>query len=106
MAVNFWHVLDDGKDSSELLGTLVDTFGSKPQLHRGAELRPWWRFRPAARLALAGQGPPPSGAHVITLPRLHEASMRKIDANDTSFWKAIQRLARARRRSACSNASA
>ena len=30
-----------------------------------------------------------SGAHVIALPRLHEASMRKIDANDTSFWKAI-----------------
>ena len=30
VTVNFWHVLDDGKDSSDLLGTLVDTFGSRP----------------------------------------------------------------------------
>jgi len=30
VAVNFWHVLDDGKDSSDLLGTLIDTFGDRP----------------------------------------------------------------------------
>ena len=30
VAVNFWHVLDDGKDSTDLLGTLIDTFGDRP----------------------------------------------------------------------------
>ena len=30
-----------------------------------------------------------SGARVIALPRLHDASMRKIDARNTSFWKAV-----------------
>ena len=29
------------------------------------------------------------GAYVIELPRLHDACMRKIDQNNTSFWKAI-----------------
>ncbi|GAB4213780.1 MAG: hypothetical protein Fur007_08660 [Rhodoferax sp.] len=29
------------------------------------------------------------GAHVITLGQLHEASMRKIDRQGTSFWAAV-----------------
>ena len=30
-----------------------------------------------------------AGARVISLPRLQEASMRKIDAHNSSFWKAV-----------------
>ena len=88
IAVNFWHVLDDGKDSSELLGTLVDTFGGKPNYivvqnyGRGGDFA---QLLASPSLAKATA----NGAHVIALPRLHEASMRKIDMNNTSFWKAI-----------------
>ncbi|MEJ7688656.1 MAG: mobilization protein [Variovorax sp.] len=83
VAVNFWHVLDDGKDSSDLLGTLVDTFGDRPNYivvqnyGRGSDFG----------LLLGSQSLSKAAAHrarVIALPRLHEASMRKIDAGNTS----------------------
>ena len=88
VAVNFWHVLDDGKDSTDLLGTLVDTFGSRPNYivvqnyGRGSDFGQLLASPSLAKAAAAG-------AHVITLPRLHEASMRKIDAHSSSFWKAV-----------------
>ena len=30
-----------------------------------------------------------NGAQVIAMPRLHDASVRKIDSQNTSFWKAV-----------------
>jgi hypothetical protein len=87
VAVNFWHVLDDGKDSTDLLGTLIDTFGDKPNYivvqnyGRGSDFA---LLLGSQSLSKAVQ----AGAKVIALPRLHEASMRKIDAQNTSFWKA------------------
>ena len=86
--VNFWHVLDDGRDSTDLLGTLVDTFGDKPNYivvqnyGRGSDFA---LLLGSQSLSKAMQ----AGAKVIALPRLHEASMRKIDAQNTSFWKAV-----------------
>ena len=88
VAVNFWHVLDDGKDSTDLLGKLVDTFGPRPNYivvqnyGRGSDFG----------LLLGSQSLTRANAHkahVIALPRLHDASMRKIDAQNTSFWKAV-----------------
>ena len=88
VAVNFWHVLDDGKDSSDLLGNLIDTFGNRPNYivvqnyGRGSDFG----------LLLGSTSMTKATAHsakVITLPRLHEASMRKIDAHNSSFWKAV-----------------
>ncbi|MDM0111094.1 mobilization protein [Variovorax sp. J22R133] len=87
IAVNFWHVLDDCKDSTDLLGTLIDTFGDKPNYivvqnyGRGSD---FGLLLGSQSLSKANQ----NGAKVITLPRLHDASMRKIDAQNTSFWKA------------------
>lgn len=86
--VNFWHVLDDGRDSTDLLGTLIDTFGDKPNYivvqnyGRGSDFA---MLLGSQSLSKAMQ----AGAKVIALPRLHEASMRKIDAQNTSFWKAV-----------------
>jgi len=86
--VNFWHVLDDGRDSTDLLGVLVDTFGSEPNYivvqnyGRGSDFA---MLLGSQSLSKASQ----HHAQVITLPRLHEASMRKIDALNTSFWKAV-----------------
>ncbi|HSV57811.1 MAG TPA: mobilization protein [Variovorax sp.] len=87
IAVNFWHVLDDGRDSTDLLGTLIDTFGDKPNYivvqnyGRGSDFALLLGSQSLSKAMLAG-------AKVIALPRLHEASMRKIDVQNTSFWKA------------------
>jgi len=86
--VNFWHVLDDGRDATDLLGTLVDTFGDKPNYivvqnyGRGSDFALLLGSQSLSKAMLAG-------AKVIALPRLHDASMRKIDAQNTSFWKAV-----------------
>jgi len=86
--VNFWHVMDDGRDSTDLLGTLVDTFGDKPNYilvqnyGRGSDFGMLLGSQAMAKAALMR-------AHVIALPRLNEASMRKIDAHNASFWKAV-----------------
>jgi len=88
VAVNFWHVLDDGRDSTDLLGKLIDTFGTRPNYivvqnyGRGSDFGMLLGSQALAKATAAG-------AHVIAMPRLHETSMRKIDAQNTSFWKAV-----------------
>lgn len=89
LGIRYWHVMDSGRDSVDLLRVLLDRFGARldyvlvlnqirgddfgilkqsGQLRRGQEL----------------------GADVITIKRLHEASMIKIDATSRSFWAATQ----------------
>ena len=88
IAVNFWHVMDDGRDAVDLLGMLTDTYGAGPnyivvQNHgRGSNFV-------LLRNSHALQKAEALGAHVVELPRLHDASMRKIDQHNTSFWKAV-----------------
>lgn len=88
IAINFWHLADAGKDSVELLGKLVETFGAGPNyfvvknLGRGHDFS---QLDASPELASALE----LGARVVTLPELHEGSMRKIDRQDTSFWAAI-----------------
>ena len=88
ITVNFWHVMDDGRDAVDLLGRLVDTYGPGPnyivvQNHgRGSNFV-------LLQNSHALQKAEVLGARVIELPRLHDASMRKIDQHNTSFWKAI-----------------
>ena len=86
--VNFWHVADGGKDSADLLGRLIDTYGDNSNyivvrnMGRGSDfslLDKSLEMKRAIDL----------GALVITVPLLHEASMRKIDAQNASFWAAI-----------------
>ena len=88
VAVNFWHVADAGKDSVELLGRLLNTYENGPNYFvvknfgRGSDfsqLDSSAAFEKALSL----------GARVITLPPLHEASMRKIDRQNVSFWAAV-----------------
>lgn len=85
--VRYWHVMDSGKDSVELLGKLFTRFGARlsyvlvlnqvrestfeifersPEKTRAEELQ----------------------AKVITLKRLHESTMTKIDGSSSSFWSA------------------
>lgn len=88
VAVNFWHLADVGKESVDLLDRLVDTYGSGPHyivvknLGRGSDfslLDGSSALRKAQDL----------GAQVLSLGHLHEASMRKIDRQNASFWSAV-----------------
>lgn len=89
VSVHFWHVADPGKDSADLLAQLLQTHGPGPRyivvknLGRGsdfAELDACAALREVRDL----------GGQVLTLPALHEASMRKIDRQNASFWAALQ----------------
>ena len=88
VTVNFWHLADAGKDSVDLLDRLVNTFGPGPNYFvvknqgRGTDFSQL-EGSAALKKALA------LGAHVINLGQLHEASMRKIDRQNASFWSAI-----------------
>ena len=87
IAVRYWHVMDSGRDSVDLLGRLLDRFGSQlayvlvlNQL-RGEDFEIFEKSGQKERaLAL--------GASIATLPRLHETAMTRIDARSTSFWAA------------------
>jgi hypothetical protein len=83
--IRYWHVMDSGRDSVDLLKRLIDRHGDRlnytlvlNQL-RGDDFR---------ILELSGQKARALelGASVISLKRLHESSMMKIDASSASFW--------------------
>ena len=88
ITVNFWHIADAGKDSVDLLNRLVNTYSPGPNyivvrnLGRSSDFSQLDESA-ALKKALA------MGGCVITLPQLHEASMRKIDRQNASFWGAI-----------------
>jgi len=92
ITVNFWHLAEAGKDSVDLLQRLIDTYGAGPNyvvvknLGRGSDFSQL-DASPALANALA------LGARVVSLGQLHEASMRKIDRQNASFWAAINNRA-------------
>jgi hypothetical protein len=89
VAIRYWHVMDAGRDSVDLLERLLDRFGARldyvlvlNQL-RGDDFGQLERSGQLARaLAL--------GARVVRLKHLQDAVLRKIDAADSSFWAARQ----------------
>jgi hypothetical protein len=90
VAFRYWHVMDTGKDSVDLLKKLLDRFGARlnyvivlNQL-RGEDFAIFEQSGERERL-------PGPNACVITLKRLHDAVMTKIDAGSTSFWAAQNR---------------
>jgi hypothetical protein len=86
----YWHVMDSGRDSVELLAKLLDQFGNRLPLVvvlnqvRGDDFS---HLEASGTLARAKE----LGAQVITLPRLHDSTMQKIDTHNTSFWAAGNR---------------
>ncbi|MEZ5628116.1 mobilization protein [Denitromonas sp.] len=87
VTVNYWHLADAGADSVSLLNRLINTYGAElnyfvvKNLGRGTDFS-------QLDNSSALQGALALGARVITLPELHEASMRKIDRQSASFWAA------------------
>ena len=88
IAINFWHVVDEGKDSVNLLADLMASVGNTPNYiivlnqGRGSDFS-LLKSSTAMQQALA------YGARVIELPQLQDASMRKIDRQSASFWSAV-----------------
>ncbi len=87
LSLSYWHVMDSGKDSVDLLKKLLDRFGSRlnyvvvlNQL-RGDNFD---IFEKSGEKERALQ----LHARIISLRRLHEAVITKIDAGSTSFWAA------------------
>jgi hypothetical protein len=88
----YWHVMDNGKDSVDLLKKLLDRFGARlnyvlvlNQL-RGETFDIFYQSGERDHVAQFN-------ARVITLKRLHEPVINKIDAGSTSFWAAKNRSA-------------
>lgn len=87
MAIHYWHVMDSGRDSVDLLARLLDQFGArlryvlvKNQI-RGDDFSQLERSGELARAQAFG-------AQVITLKHLHDPVVQKIDAANASFWAA------------------
>ncbi len=90
LTLAYWHVMDSGKDSVDLLKKVLDRFGSRLQYVlvlnqvRG-ETFDIFDKSPEKVRALE------LGAKTITLRKLHEPVMTKIDAISSSFWAAQNR---------------
>jgi hypothetical protein len=87
--MNYWHVMDNGRDSVHLLGRWLDQAGARLPLVlvlnevRGDD----FAQLDASGLLVQAQG---QGARVLHLRKLPDAPLQKIDAQGTSFWAAMQ----------------
>ena len=87
MPIYYWHVMDSGKDSVDLLAKLLDRFGSSLQyvLVRNQVRGSDFSVLEQSGLQARALG---MGAKVVTLKKLHDGVIQKIDAGSSSFWKA------------------
>ena len=85
--MNYWHVMDSGRDSVDLLSRLLDRFGSRVNY---VLVRNQLRGDDFSQLEHSGQQDRAIalGAKIISLRHLHDAVVQKIDANNSSFWAA------------------
>lgn len=87
MTIRYWHVMDAGRDSVDLLARLLDQFGARL---RYVLVRNQIRGDDFSLLDKSGQQVRAMafGAQVITLKHLHDPVVQKIDAGNASFWAA------------------
>lgn len=82
-----WHLLDDSRDSSDMLGEMLDHFGGSAHCvavlnqGRGRDFDVFERSGQRERMRKLG-------GRIVDLPKLHHSSMAKIDLCDASFWAA------------------
>jgi hypothetical protein len=87
LSLYYWHVMDSGKDSVDLLKKLLDRFGSR--LNYIVVLNQL-RGESFEILDQSGEKERALGlnARIVSLKKLHEPVINKIDAGSTSFWAA------------------
>ena len=90
LSLTYWHVVDSGRDSADLLAKLLDQFGGRLPLVvvlnevRGGDFA---ILESSGALARAKE----LGANAIAIRRLQDTTMQRIDAHNTSFWAASNR---------------
>jgi hypothetical protein len=84
----YWHVMDSGQDSVDLLRNLLNQFGGKLKL---VVVLNEVRSDSFTLLANSGERARAEafGAQFISIKRLQESAMQKIDGQGTSFWAAL-----------------
>ena len=89
IALHYWHVMDSGRDSVDLLTRLLDRFGQR--LHY-VLVRNQLRGDDFTQLERSGQLERARGlgARVMDLKKLQDTVVQKIDARNASFWSARQ----------------
>lgn len=89
IGVRYWHVMDSGKDAVDMLKRLLDRFG--PRLEyvvvlnqlRSETFEIFDQSEEKVKAAALG-------AKLITIKRLHDTVIAKVDAASSSFWTATQ----------------
>ena len=87
LALHYWHVMDSGRDSVDLLTRLLDRFGQRVTY---VLVRNQLRGDDFGQLDRSGQLERAKGlgARIVDLKRLHDSVVQKIDARNASFWAA------------------
>jgi hypothetical protein len=85
--LTYWHVMDAGRDSVDLLQRLLDRLGD--QVHY-VLVRNQLRGDDFSQLEQSGQleRAVALGARVVSLKHLQDSVVQKIDARNSSFWSA------------------
>lgn len=86
-SLTYWHVMDSGKDSVDLLKKVMDRFGSRLRYVLVLNQLRGESFDIFEKSGLKEQATA-LGAKIISLKRLHETVINKIDAGSTNFWAA------------------
>ena len=94
VTLTYWHVMDAGRDSVDLLTQLLDRFEGRLKL---VLVLNEVRGDAFDLLATSGQREraQAQGAKVVAVRRLQDATMQKIDGQSTSFWAAVNHSERA-----------
>ena len=87
MTIHYWHVMDSGKDSVDLLQKLLDRFGTGLKY---VLVRNQVRGNDFSTLEQSGEQARALqlGAKIVSIKKLNETVMNRIDAGSSSFWKA------------------
>jgi hypothetical protein len=87
ISIHYWHVMDNGRDSVDLLARLLDRFGQRVHY---VLVKNHLRGDDFGQLERSGQLDRARGlgADLVELKRLHDAVVQKIDARNASFWSA------------------
>ena len=87
MTIHYWHVMDSGKDSVDLLQKLLDRFGTGLKY---VLVRNQVRGNDFSTLEQSGEQARALelGAKIVSIRKLSESVMNRIDAGSSSFWKA------------------
>ena len=85
--ITYWHVMDSGRDSVDLLKKLLDRFGARLNY---VLVRNQMRGDDFGMLEQSGEQNRAIGfgAHVVSIKHLSDTIIQKIDASSSSFWAA------------------